>query len=87
MVVIAPSTSPELVLARHLFRAVEARDVSGQGERAWGVTGASGGPVAKKADEGTEGCETAGCDADACFDIGPDGDLVGIICGRLITLS
>jgi hypothetical protein len=40
------------------------------------------GAVAEKADEGSEGCKTTRSDAEACFDVGPDGDLVSVVWSR-----
>jgi hypothetical protein len=48
----------------------------GKGPRCSAV---AGGAVAEKADKRSEGSEATRRDAEACFDIGPDGDLVGVV--------
>lgn len=38
--------------------------------------------VAEPAEQRAEGNETAGCDTEAGFDVGPDGDVDGGVCGK-----
>lgn len=66
---------------------MEVGDIVREGVRASCTAGAWGRTVTEEADERAEGCEGAGSDANAGFDIRPDGDLVGIVCRILVTFS
>ena len=57
---------------------METGDITGKGKGPRSSAMARG-AVAEKADEGSEGCEATCSDAEASFDVGPDGDLVSVV--------
>jgi hypothetical protein len=57
---------------------METGDITGKGKGPRRSAVARG-AVAEKADEGSEGCQATRCDAEACFDVGPDGDLESVV--------